>query len=742
MPPPQPGQSVPNAIPSSPGSSLPGELHARLRWSLRLLLRHRILLAAIVALFLVPTFIWLQRVTPRYTADATILIESPDTAGSTLLDRTLPVQARLSESVVQTEASVLASTPLLRRVIAKLQLDKDPEFNPALREPGLVRRALAAVGLAGTNRDAGLSEETRNELALALVVSTLRRELEIRPSRRSFVIGLQFTSEDRQKAARIANAIADMYVLDRLEAGFDETRRVTDWLSGRLEQLRRELERSEAIAEAYRSEHGLRRKGERQATVNDQQLTEINSRLVVLRAELAQKQARLEQARALTRGARIDTSYDVLQSPLIQRLREQEAVLQREISDNSKTYGERHPKLVGMQADLAELRRKIGQEVEKVAASLQNEVVVAQTGVTSLEQQLDALGRRSDVAGGAEIRLRELERQTDASRALYEAFLGRFKHDAEQERIQRANARVLSPADIPRRPSFPNALTTLFMMAVLGGMAAVAVVFLLDWSDDKVRSSDDAEALADLPVRAVVPLAAGDTPERALIDEPHGALADAIRNLRAALAMSDAPRGGKVVLVTSSTPREGKSFVALCLARMFSRTEKRVLLIDADIHRPRLHTALGVGNEQGLVQLLQDEASLDGLLQTDPVTGIAFLPAGTRATPQQEILDAVRLEQLIAMLAVRFDRIVIDSPPVLAVTDARVLSRMADQVLYLIRWNATPRDAVRNGLKLLRAARAPLTGIVLSQVDTKKHGRYGYGDYGHYYGRYREYYGK
>lgn len=725
------------------------DFRQRARWVWRVLWRGKFLILACMALVLVPAVLFLQQATPRYVAEAKVMVEAPET-NDVLIDRSV-TRNRLTDAVVQTEADLIASTVLARRVVEKLRLDEDPEFNGRLRTPKPLDQFLAALNplswipvsvRAKEDPAAGLAPSARADMEMARIVRAFSGRLQVRPQRRSFIISVQFTSESREKAALIANTVTELYVVDRLEASFDDARRVTGWLGERLETLQRDVVAAEGAVEEFRAKHGLRRKNERQATVSDQQLSELNSRLVIARSDLAQKQAKLEQVRTLVRSrGSVDTSTEALQSPLIQRLREQEAMKSREMSEALKTYGERHPRMLGIRADLNDLRGKIAAEVDKIAASVGNEVEVAAAGVRSLERELDSLRRQTNVAGEAEVRLRELERQADASRGLYEAFLTRFKREAEQERMQRANARIVSPAAIPVAPSYPPTRFMLSVAALMSLVLGVGIVFILDRLDNAIRSADEAEELTGLPTLAMIPLQRNrsDVLVEEVLQRPRSPLADGVRSLRTALDRGEGPEGVRVVLVTSSVPKEGKTFVSLCLALLFSKIDGRVLLIDGDVHRPRLHSAIGVDGERGLAQVLTGEAPFEEVVQHGIGGGLDFLPAG-RYPHLSELIKGPQVEALIADLSTRYDRIIIDSPPVLAVADTRVLARLADRVVYLVKWNATPRDAVRNGMKLLRGAGATVFGVALSQVNQRKHARYGYGDYGQYYGRYRDYY--
>lgn len=731
------------------GRSAP-EFRLAVRRAGRLLWRGKLLVLACLMGVLVPVILTLQQINPRYTAEARVLIEAPE-SGDPMADRST-YRPRMNDAVVQTEAEVIATNMLARRVVEKLGLESDPEFNATLRTPRPYQNFLFNLNpitwlprswvTPSTGDGQKLSADSRAEMGQARIVRAFLGGLEVKVPRRSFIVVIRYTSENREKAARIANAVAEAYLLDRLEAGFEDTRRLTEWLGTRLDSLRRDALAADAAAEEFRSRHNLRRKGERQASVNEQQLSELSSRMILARSDLAQKRARMDQLQRLLRSrGNVDSASDVLQSPLIQRLREQEALRQRELSEALKKYGERHPTITGLRADLDSLRAKLDTEIQRIADSIANDVEATSAGVRTLERELDGLRTQSNVAGEADVRLRELERQAEASRGLYEAFLGRFKREAQQEGVQRANARLVSRAEIPTAASAPPVNAILTMASLLALTIGIGLVFLLDRLDNSLRSADELEDLAGVPTMGMIPLerSKSATPVQELLQNTRSTFANAVRSLRTAIDIGGSDGGARVFVVTSSTPKEGKTFVSTCLGVMFARGEQRVLLVDCDVHRPRLHASLGLPGDQGLAEVLTGAARLDQVVQRDVAPNLDFLPAGSPSEAAELIkLDA--MQALLEQLKPHYQRIILDSPPVLAVPDVRLLGQLADRVLYLVKWNATPRDAVRNGMKLLHGAGVKVHGMVLSQVNQRKHGRYGYRDYGQYYGRYQDYY--
>lgn len=729
------------------------DVRQSLYWAWRIIWRGKYLILGCWLLFIVPSILILQQTTRLYTAQAEIIVEGPE-ASDMLSGTGGNMMYRFNDAIMPTEVSVVTSRMLSERVVDRLELHKDPEFNPSLREPSALSgffqwlnpiRWLAQLSQPSAPADMPEpSAVDRERQDRAAVVQAFQSRLSASYKRRSFIITVAFTSQDREKAARIANAVADAYVMDRLEASFENARRVTNWLGDRLSSLRKDVSEAESAVEEYRATYGLRRKSDSGSTINEQQLSELNSRLVIARSELAQQQARMDQVRSLLQSqGSLEAMADVLQSPLIQRMREQQTTIQREMSEALKTYGERHPRIVGYRADLAELSGRINDEMRKISDSIANEVAVSAAGVRTLERDLGALRSQNNAAGGAEVRLRELERQAETSRQLYEAFLSRFKRDAEQDSVKRANARVISEAQTPVASSYPRPVQTLSVITILALALGIVITFLIDHLDSAIRSSDEAENLAGVPTLAILPTlrGRGDDIAKTLIAKPRSAIADGLRGLRIALKIGWEETQGRapIVVITSSTPKEGKTFLATGLAVTWGRAEGNVLLIDGDIYRPRLHNMLDCANEQGLVQVLSGAATPDDVIIRGVSPGLDLLPAG-RMADVADLLSEERIETVIETLRGRYSQIIIDGPPVLAIADSRILARAADRVIYLVRWNTTPRDAVRNGLKLLREAKAPVFGTVLSQVNRRRHARYDYGDYGSYYGRYTEYY--
>lgn len=685
--------------------------------------RRRRTVTAVTLLGVGLTVLLLLLLPPRFTASALILVAAPPTRVVSL-DAVMAAGPADAQTVF-TEAEVLRAPALLETVATAQGLLDDPEFNAALRPPGLLTAALTALPEGWDRLLLGrpLPRDATGPDARAATLDAFREAVTVRPVHRSRVIAVEVDSRDPVRAAAIANALAEAYLTAQLEAKFEATRRASLWLDGRLASLREEVRQAELAAADYRSRHGLSEA--RGTALTGQQLAELNSQLILARSKRSETEARLT---AMRQAADPATAPEALASPLVQKLKEQEAALLRRQSELASRYGDRHPRMIDVRAEVDDLRRKIAAEVTALAKGLENEVRAARAREDSLARGLAEVQGRDAVEDTAAVTLRELERGAEASRLMYETFLARFKETTEQQSLQEPDARIVSAAVAPVVPSFPRRLPALAAALTVSLAAGVALAFLLERLDRALRTAADVEAATGRPPLAVVPLAArGGVVADAVLDDPAAPAAEAVRSLRATLAVR--ARGGPVgvVVVTSSLPEDGKTTLALWLARASAQAGRRTVLVDGDLRRPAVAQALGL--PAGAPTLLDVLAGgdLETALATDPRTPLRVLPAGRAGVEALDIAEAPALTDLLAALKARFEVVVVDAPPVLPVADGRLLARRADHVLYAVRWESTRREAAAEGVRALT-----LLGVeplpVITRLDPARHARYGYGD--------------
>lgn len=713
---------------------------------LRLLWRRRLFILAWVALAVGLAWLIVSHITPIYTATAQVMI---DARRSRVVDLK-EVLSQLSPQMVTvfSEVEVLRSRGLAKRVADKLDLYNSPEFNPALRPVIEKNKAMQLIEdatstlsrLLGIEKPEPVLDPAAVEARMrSSVVNTLMGRLSVSAVPQSLVIRLSVTSPDPAMAAQLANAFAEAYVTDQLEARFEAVRRATSWLNGRLDDLRQSVAEAERQVAAYRSEAGLVES--RGNTVSQQRLTELSSQLILAQSRRAEQEARVAALQRIGSGG--DAGTELIDSPLIQRLREQEATLAREASDLSTRYAERHPQMTKIRAEQAEVRRKIEAEVAKQAQVSRSELAVLRDREATLAAQVRKLEATINDQSQASVRLRELEREAQASRSLYEAFLSRFKETGEQEQIQQADSRIISTAEPPRAPTYPRASMLIAVAGLAGLVAGIGLVLLLEQFDNAFRNKEQLEEAIGLPVFGLVPqvrVMPGRHVESYLADRPASSFAEAFRIIWFTLKNSVAGGTPKVVLVTSSVPEEGKSLSALSLARTAANLSMRVLLIDADLRRSSVAGMLRTDGTNAFADVLAGRSKVEDAVCRDPLSQVDVLLSRAANPPAVDLMAADGLGPLIADLRTRYDLIVIDSPPTMPVADVQVLTRHADATLFCVRWNKTPRPSVQASIRTLLDADAKLAGVLLTRVNTRKHARYGYGDIGYYYGKYRGYY--
>jgi polysaccharide biosynthesis transport protein len=710
-----------------------------LRSIVRVLNSRRLTILAIVLAVSAATAFWLLQVTPIYTASTHLLLSDRE-------NKVLDPQEILSGlgndgATIQNQTQVIRSWALADRVIKKLKLASDPEFSGARSGGGW---------LSGLNVLSWFSETSAPPAATATgatppaVLQRFQSRLAVSVQGRSSVIVISYDSPSASQAARIANAVADQYIVDQLETKFEAAKRTTAWLNERLGELQEQVRAAENAVELYRSEHGLTeaRAGE---SLTGQQLSDLNGQLILARSNLAEQEAKYRQLASLAASGRgIDSVGQVMANSVVATLRAQQAELIRKEADYRTRYGERHPLMIALLDEKRNLNLKLDEEVRRVLGSQQNEVSVARARVSSLESSLNQIKGSADGEGQARIKLRELEREAESSRTLYQSFLGRFKEVQDTDQIQTPDARVIAPATVPTSPSFPNK-TLILSAAILGALVlGVVIAFALDAMDAGFRSGGDVEKAVGLSNLAVVPTVAGvKSVQDRVVSKPLSAYTEAIRTLYAGVQLSNVDHPPKVLLVTSSVPNEGKTSTAVALARLAALGGQRVILVDGDLRHPSVANAFGNKKlEAGLIEVLSGKRQLDTVLIRDTMTDLQYLPIVAPPANPSDLITSDSMRRLIEGLEQTFDLVVIDAAPVIPVSDSRLLSRLVDKVVYVVHWDKTPREAVINGVKMLRDGGADIAGTILNHTDLRRHAIYGYGygygtySYGSYYGKY------
>lgn len=713
---------------------------------LRRLWRHRVTIVVSTLIFAAIAIMVVRQIPSHYIANARILVGVPAM-------RALNIEAIVADispdaERIQNEAYIVQSRDVARQVIQKLKLTENPEFNPALRpKPGWLSYldparylpdAIKAYmpGQKQSEPKGELSPEAKAEQEMNTMIDTLLAKVDVTTLGRSHVLNVEGRSIAPDTAAAVANGFAEAYLARQKSDKVEASNEVEKFLADRIAALREQVEKSDQAVETYRRQNNLYQGAS--ASVTAQQMTELNTQLIVAQTAKAEADARLGEAQSLRRaGVDSQSVPQVLQSPVIQQLKGQQAEAERRMADISGSLGPQHPRVVSARAEVADIRNKIAAEVSRTIESLRHEARTTTARYDALKQNFDRLQTQAGGVNEKSIRLNALEREATVNRNLLEQMMGRAKETMGQDQLQKPNARLISSAAPPARPGFPPKTLLIFLGALAGAIIGTVYALLREGIDRTFRRGDQIEAMTGLPVLAMVPtLNNSMTPIAHVLRKPVSPYSEALRKLHIGLELSEAAQSPKTIMFGSAVPGEGKSVMVGSLGRMLASHGRRVLLIDCDWRNPRLHKLFQCQNRNGLAELLCDQPdSVDDCIFTDTLSGADIIPAGVFTPQAMRYLTSDRMKLILQALSPRYDMILLDTAPVLVGAEVLTLSRMVDKVAFVVRWGDTSRDAVMEGLKELVEVQADIAGVVMSRVDPKGYRKYGYSHMNYEYDR-------
>ncbi len=648
--------------------------------------------------------------TRLYTATADVQL---DVRNAQVVDQNMEVFEGLTSDsvVVDTETEVMRSTALAARVVDALDLTSDPFFAP-IGAPGVLSQVRQMV--LGGDRGPMTEEDVRST-----TIDNLRERVDIRRHGMTLIIRIAVTVPDPARASEIANAYAQNYLTMQLETKYETIRDANEFIASRLSALREEVLDKERLVEEERTASGLL--SSEGATLTEQALSGMQAELARAQADLAGARARLS---GLESG---EATGEVLDSQVIVNLRAQQAELARQRAVMSTRYGPLHPEMEDMEQSIQEFDARIAQEVARIIENVRTEVNIAAQRVNAIQSQMNSQRTNLERNNVDAVRLRDLERDAEASRATYESFLERFRQVAETSGIERPDARVISAASPPAEPSSPNLRLNLVLGMMLGLSLGALAVFLVEALEQSLRTPEDVKNRLGLPWIGSVPFldrrsrtVDGEllSPEDFIVKRPLSAFGEALRTVRAGVFYANPDRRVKVVAVTSALPDEGKTTLAIGLARISALAGSKTVLVDCDLRRRSATHSLGLEVEKGLTEVLFRTASLNEVIMKDAETGVDVVPLAQAEFTPRDLFGSEAMRTLLDALRARYDVIILDSAPVMPIADARVLAAQADTVLLVARWGRTPGSLVRSAAERIRAHGGKICGVVLEAVET------------------------
>jgi succinoglycan biosynthesis transport protein ExoP len=733
-------------------------------------IRQARVVALCAAIGLVLGVLYLVFTPAEYTAGTRILLDDSLTKFAEEKD-TGPARVQ-ADSMVSTEVEILKSARLARTVVLAEKLHENEAFLNPPRSPIAWMKA-QVKGIAKLFSFAPPPSATSVENAkIGKAVALLQNGLTAERAGRSYVIDVAFRSHDRKLAGAITRAYAEAYLSDQLDANFDATQRATIWLQGRLDELRDSSLAAALEVAKFRAENGLT--SARGELISEQQLSDLNSQLILAQADTANALGRYSQFKSIidsgpenaVRNATIPS--DNGNSAVINELKARYLSVTKREQEISTRFGEDHAQAVALRREQVGLEGRIFQELKQITESYRNEYEVAKARENSLRDNVGQMAGQSSETSQSLVQLRELEQKSAALATLYQTFLARHEEASQQRSFPIAEARVISEASDPVAASSPRKSMVLGLSLVLGLFGGAAVGAFQEFRERFFRTGDDVRSALNINFLGYLPIVgarlttAGKsndagakmqpqdqsgsvTPRilRVAINAPASSFAETLRNAKIATDVVLQGKPGKVIGFVSVLPHEGKTTAAANFAGLLASHGARTLLIDGDLRNPGLSRGLSLASDKGLVEAIVGDQPWRSTVMVDRSTRLAIIPAIVRGrlSHTSELLSGPGMRDLIEDARTAYDYIIVDLPPLGPVVDAKAFAPLADGFVMVAEWGATPRALVRATLQAEPQIAAKVLGIILNKTDMKKLARYGsFGGSEQYLDRYSSYY--
>ena len=653
----------------------------------------------------------------------------------------------------ETQADIIKSHAVAGLVVERLELNKTLAVVDAPREDtsttdGQSLRARLRAWVA--ELESWLPEELQipeaapldEQERYAALVNGVLGGVTVTGGKESEVLNVIYVSANPKTAAIIANAFAEAYIEFGLESRSSNVHQATSWLGRRIEELRQKVTLSENALREFQAREDLVDTANREKLISAK-LSTLTSELIRAESQHNEMEAHYQQVKSyLEQGSNYEAVAAVVDSSIVSEAHRNKVTLERRVSELSERYGDKHPKMIGARSDLQEANRQFKAEVDKAVSNVRKKIDLMATQESQLRDMIDRQQNQMRTVSGKAFELRQLEREVDTNRSLYETFLVRFKEADVADEYDVPNARIIDRATTPASPFKPNRTRMVYLSALVGVVIGVLMALLRNHLDNTFKSKEDVEKHLGLPVIGMLPrVSPGLTGkfgvERYVLSDPRSPFAEAINDVRTAILFSHIDTTTKVVLIASAVPDEGKTTLASNLALAFCR-RGRTLLLDGDLRKARLQEVTGHTGRMGLTDMLSGQCTAKDAIVSDPAAENLFLlMPGTLPPNPLEVVSSKRFSENLSRLRDSFDYIVVDGTPLLPVSDSIVLARLADATVLTVKSDDTSHDVALEALKRLRSARVSAVGVVMQQVDMKKmrgYGRRYAASYSGYYG--------
>ncbi|RKY70580.1 MAG: hypothetical protein DRQ24_09020, partial [Candidatus Latescibacterota bacterium] len=643
------------------------------------------------------------RTEPVYKATCQVLIEREN-------PKVVPIQEVLSvdargwyRDYYKTQYEILRSQELAKRVIKRLALYNSEEFNrkPKMGLGTIIATVRYTIIKAISSILSPKKEKTKvyhqRSLIQAYVGAYLGR-LNIQPVRESRLVNISFYAYDPQLAAKVANTHAQIYIEQNLERKFSASKEALKWLNKRIKEVKEKLEKSEQALRKYKQAHDLVSIDFAEShNIRVQRLNELNTALMEAKTKRIEKENLYRELKRISdQPEMIESMPAVVANPLIQQLKAEYIKTKTDYSKLSQSYGPEHPKMIRLRSEIKELKAKIASEVKKIARSIETEYRVAKKQEEALSKALEEEKKKALALNEKEIQYNVLKREVEINRTLYESLLKRAKETDITENLPVSNISIVDPASVPNVPFKPRRGRNILLAMVVGLTLGIGLAFFLEYLDDTIKTPEEVERYLKIPFLGYVGkvIIAKDNPynpDLVALKEPKSHIAEMFRNIRTNVLFSTSNFPRKVLLVTSAAKEEGKTFLTINLGITLAQMGKRVVVVDTDLRKPKIHHILNLKKHPGLTDILAGNDVLESVIQDTELENLKVIPCGTIPPNPAELLSSEAMKSLIDKLKEQFDFALFDSPPVMSVTDATILANLADGVIMVIKGGETPK---------------------------------------------------
>ncbi|QBY03148.1 polysaccharide biosynthesis tyrosine autokinase [Thalassotalea sp. HSM 43] len=673
--------------------------------------------------------IYAYSITPIYQATATMHLESAQAKVDDLNDVYSDTSA--SEEYYYTQLEIIRSKPVAKKVVENLNLDKSPLFQ--IDKAKLLELSPELLTLSEAKLDEHI-KQIRYASALGYVQSGLSAS----PIKQTQLINISFTSQHPEMTPLIANAVSQAYIDNHIQVSLERIEKSATWLNSSLSGLKTKLTTSQEALQAFREQESLVDIGGIKSLAA-KEVEKLSAQLLDARQALKTTELVYSLVRQQTSVDELASLPDVLNHPAIKAATEQKRSAETTLETLSLTYGQKHPKIIAAKADVAREQANINKNIQSLEKTIGNDFKKSQQNVAQLQNALQEAKRQYQKLTRLDNQHRDLLQEVETNKELYAAFFNRLKETAELEGFEANVGRIIEEATTPYSPIKPNKKLIIVIAMITAAAAAVGIVLLLEAMNSTIRSVDDVEAKLSKSLLGIVPLIK-DKDDSAQFDVSYfnegndHSFSESIRTLRTSLLLLNLEDNSKVFSVTSTIPGEGKTAVSTNLAFALAQLDK-TLLIDTDMRRPSLAKNFDMDmNTPGLSNVIAKTHALDECIHRDEKSGLDLLPAGQLPPNPQELLASNQFKQMLNELKEKYDRIIIDTAPVQAVSDAMIVARLADSHLYVVKAESTKESMIKRGMKRMTMAGINIDGVVLNQVDLAKARQYQ--DFTGYYDQY------